>query len=82
MITRPHPQDVLIDDMSQSTQALRAWIDSVSDLLDRLEMREGAGSPNGVLKANKKTLYFNTAGAPGTYVYVNLDGLSSWAAIG
>lgn len=47
----------------------QGWIDSVTELLNSLEVLEGSGSPEGVVFASAKRFYFNTSGAPGTFLY-------------
>ncbi len=47
----------------------QGWIDSVTKLLNALELAQGEGSPEGVLFADAKKIYFNTTGATGTFFY-------------
>lgn len=68
-----------------AAQTMRAWMESVTQVVESLDMTEGAGSPDGVVFAKKKKLYFNTAGSVGTFVYLKTtdDNLSTgWVAIG
>lgn len=68
-----------------AAQTMRAWMESVTQALEVLDMSEGAGSPEGVVFAKKKKLYFNTAGSSGTFVYLKTtdDNLNTgWVAIG
>ncbi|HEX7762071.1 MAG TPA: hypothetical protein VF433_00445 [Cellvibrio sp.] len=59
-------------------------MDSITELVNLLEIADGNGSPEGVVEARKKKLYFNNTGAPGTRVYIKTtdSGNTGWAAIG
>jgi len=68
-----------------AAQTMRAWMESVTQVVESLDITEGAGSPEGVVFAKKKKLYFNTTGTTGTFVYFKTtdDNLGTgWVAIG
>lgn len=86
MITPPHRDSPIVDAAGVSTiTEMYPWITAVTELINFLDMAEGNGSPNGVLKAEKKKLYFNNSGSAGTLVYIKTTDSSSntgWIAIG
>lgn len=84
MINPPHRSDVVVNAEGRTEQTMRAWMDQVTELLNRLEMLEGDGDPETVVTANKKQLYFNNTGSAGTLVYVKSTdgGKTGWVAIG
>ena len=64
---------------------MRGWMESISTLVNFLELAEGAGSPESVVFAPKKKVYFNTTGAAGTLVYIKTTDetlATGWVAIG
>jgi hypothetical protein len=66
-------------------QTMRAWMETVTQMLESLDIAEGTGSPEGAIFAKQKKLYFNTSGAPGSFLYFKttnetLD--TGWVAIG
>lgn len=66
-------------------QTMQAWMLSVTEQLKLLEVVEGAGSPEGVLKSPKHKVYFNTSGSAGTFYYrktTNETLNTGWVAIG
>lgn len=89
MIVLPHTLDALVElgDSSGTMVAsleMRGWMEAVTALLNALDIAEGAGSPEGVLEAEQKKLYFNTAGGAGTWIYIKTttSGDTGWVAIG
>lgn len=48
----------------------QGWIDSVTELLNKLDPVKGSGSPEGVIFAVKGAIYFNNTGSSGTLMYV------------
>ncbi len=89
MIVLPHALDALVElgDSSGTMVAsleLRGWMEAVTALLNALDIAEGAGSPEGVLEAEQKKLYFNTSGGAGTWIYIKTttSGDTGWVAIG
>lgn len=86
MITPPHRDFPIVDSAGIPDAYLMApWMESISNLVSFLEIAEGNGSPEGVIFAEKKKLYFNNAGASGTLVYIKAtDGTlnTGWVAIG
>lgn len=68
-----------------AAQAMRAWMESVTQAIESIDMIEGAGSPEGAVFAGKKKRYYNTLGTSGTLVYVKTTDSSvntGWVAIG
>lgn len=86
MIIPPHRDYPIIDASGVPTIDLMApWMEAISNLVNFLEIAEGIGSPESVVFAERKKLYFNTTGAAGTLVYIkSTDGTLStgWVAIG
>lgn len=84
MITQPHRSESVVTIDRRTEQTMRAWIDSVTELLNFLDFAEGNGSPEGVVTANKKKIYFNNTGSAGTLVYIKTTdtGNTGWVAIG
>jgi hypothetical protein len=62
------------DDIAQDQ--FQGWIDSVTEILNRLEVINGNGSPEGVVFAAKGRIYFNNTGAAGTLMYVKNSDIS------
>jgi len=69
MITPPNQGQPIIDATGNMTQVFRAWTQGVS----RLDIRTGAGSPEGVVTAPIKTLYMDDAGTAGAILYIKRD---------
>ena len=86
MITPPHRDFPIVDASGIATQdAMRPWMDAVSDMVNALEIADGAGTPEGAVFADQKKLYFNTTGAPGTFIYIKTTDVTfdtGWVAIG
>lgn len=64
----------IVDSNGKPTQAFYQLINDLSGL----ELLDGEGSPEGILKAGKKTQYYDVNGAVGSILYVkttdaNLD---------
>lgn len=59
------PQNIIGKD-GQPTLQFRIWIEDVTDL----QIAEGSGSPEGVLKAMVNKLYKDTAGTASNIVYI------------
>jgi hypothetical protein len=71
MIIPPHRDYPIVDANSVATiDAMRPWMEAISEMVNFLEIAEGAGSPEGVVFAAQKKLYFNTTGAAGTFIYI------------
>lgn len=71
MITPPHRDFPIVDSSGVPTiDRMAPWMDEICNLVNFLEIAEGSGSPEGVIFAEKKKLYFNNAGASGTLVYI------------
>lgn len=69
MIIPPNQGQPIVDASGMMTQVFRAWSQGVS----RLEIVDGAGSPEGVVSARQKTLYMDTAGVAGAILYIKRD---------
>lgn len=84
MITPPHRDFAIVDQSGLPSNVMQGWIESVTALLNALGIQEGTGSPEGVVTANAKKLYFRTDGSPGTYLYFKTTDNSDtgWVAIG
>ena len=86
MIIPPHRDYPIVDGMGiPSIDQFAPWMEAISALVSFLEIAEGNGTPEGVLLAEKKKLYFNLTGAAGTLVYIkttNGDVNTGWVAIG
>lgn len=86
MIIPPHRDFPIVDANSVATiDAMRPWMEAISEMVNFLEISEGAGSPEGAVFAEKKKLYFNTSGSAGTFVYIKTtDGTlnTGWITIG
>jgi hypothetical protein len=81
-ISRDFP---IVKDNATASDQYQGWIDSVTNLLNALEVIEGAGSPEGVVYADKKKLYFNTTGGAGTLIYLKSTAKTlntGWVAVG
>jgi len=59
------PQNIIRED-GQPTLEFRIWIEDVTDL----QIAEGSGSPEGVLKARVNKLYKDTAGTANNILYI------------
>lgn len=84
MIIQPHRSEAVVTEDLRTQQTMRAWMDSITEMVNFLEIAEGNGSPEGVVEARKKKLYFNNTGSAGTFVYIKTTdtGDTGWVAIG
>jgi hypothetical protein len=81
----PHALFSIVRKDGIAEQTMRAWMQTITDEINFLQVTEGAGSPEGVLLAPKHKLYFNTSGAPGTFYYRKTTDETvntGWVAIG
>ena len=69
MIIPPNQGQPIVDKNGFMSQVFRAWTQGVS----RLEIKDGAGSPEGVVSAPQRTLYMDTAGTAGAILYIKRD---------
>lgn len=56
----------IVDKNGLPTPEMAAWMSLVSDL----DIREGSGSPEGVISARKNAIYKDTGGSAGSILYV------------
>lgn len=84
MIIPPYRDAPIVDQKGNASAEMQGWIEVVTNLLNAMEIQEGTGSPEGVITANTKKLYFNTSGSPGSYIYIKTTDNSNtgWVAIG
>lgn len=85
MIQQPGQDFPIVDKDGATIDQYQGWINSVTQLLNFLEIAEGNGSPEGVVTAKKKKLYFNLTGGAGTTVYIKTTNElvnTGWLAIG
>lgn len=86
MIIPPHRDYPIIDAAGVPTiDRMAPWMEAISNLVNFLDISEGNGSPESVVFAERKKLYFNLTGAAGTFVYIKTtDGTlnTGWVAIG
>lgn len=59
---------IVVDDGGRPTQNLQLF----SEQTAALDIVVGTGTPEGVIEARQKKLYMNTAGGPGTILYIKL----------
>jgi hypothetical protein len=81
----PHKIASLIRKDGIAEITMRAWMETVTEMLEALNIDEGDGSPEGVKFASKKKLYFNTTGSSGSFIYIKTtagDLNTGWVAIG
>jgi hypothetical protein len=69
MIIPPNQGQPIVDKFGMMSQVFRAWTQGVS----KLEILDGAGSPEGVVSARQRTLYMDTAGTAGAILYIKRD---------
>lgn len=69
MITPPNQGQPIADATGRMTQVFRTW----TQLVSRLEIVSGTGSPEGVVNAPQKTLYMDDAGTAGAILYIKRD---------
>jgi len=65
-IQPPSPSEPVLEDNLTMAQRFRAW----TQLVSRLGILEGSGSPDGVIKALPTKQYMDTAGGAGTILYI------------
>lgn len=71
MITTPHRDFPIVDAAGvPGIDRMAPWMEAITNLINFLEIAEGTGSPEGVVFADKKKIYFNLTGAAGTLVYI------------
>lgn len=81
----PHKSNSIVRNDGLADQAMRAWMETATQIIESMQIIEGSGSPEGVVFAQKHKEYFNTSGAPGSYYYrkttaSNLN--TGWVATG
>lgn len=86
MINPPHRDYPIVDSAGlQTIDQMQPWVLAITNLVNFLEIAEGDGSPEGVLLADKKKIYFNNTGSAGTLVYIKTTASNvntGWVAIG
>lgn len=86
MIIPPHRNFPIVDAAGiASVDGMQQWIEAITNLVNLLEILEGSGSPENVVFAAPKKIYYNNTGSAGTLLYVkttaeNLN--TGWVAIG
>ncbi len=65
------------------TQIMAEWMELASRILERLQVASGSGSPEGVLTATIDKFYRDTAGAPGSNLYIKTTdgGNTGWVLV-
>lgn len=51
-----------ISDDGIASDEFRGWMEEITKIVEGLQILEGNGDPNGVLKAKAKTIYFDNVG--------------------
>ncbi len=85
MIQQPSVDAEIANQNLLASDQFQGWMDSVTTLLNILEVLQGAGSPNGVVYADIGKTYYNTTGGAGTLLYVKTTAKTSnvgWIAYG
>ena len=85
MIQLPGKDFPIVDDDGVTIDQFQGWMNSITQLVNFLEIAEGSGSPEGVVFAKQKKLYFNLTGGAGTRVYIKTTNElinTGWLAIG
>jgi hypothetical protein len=60
MIQNPHRDFPIVTPQRLGENEFIGWIQSVTELLNKLEIQDGLVSPNGIVFAPKKKYYFDT----------------------
>lgn len=58
----PHLSNPIVDEKFVALNEMRGWMEEITKLVELLNIQEGSGDPNGVLKAKAKTIYFDNVG--------------------
>lgn len=69
MIVPPNQGQPIVDATGRMTQPYRSW----TQLVSRLDVLTGTGSPEGVVRAPTRTLYMDDAGTAGAILYIKRD---------
>lgn len=81
MIQNPNRDFPIADGRGIASDRFIGWIESVTTLLNALDVAEGTGSPEGVVFAAPKKLYFDTVGL-GVYFKTTATTLNTgWVAL-
>jgi len=64
----------IIDNTDRMTQRMYEYIEELTRQVNQNIIATGTGSPEGVLTATAGKLYMDSAGAPGTILYVKQTG--------
>ena len=65
------------------TQIMAEWMELASRILERLQVASGSGSPEGVVAAPIDKQYRDTAGVPGSILYIKTTdgGNTGWVLV-
>lgn len=85
MIVLPNKIASIVRNDGIAEREMLAWMQSITLAVNELETLEGNGSPEGVVFAKKKRLYYDNTGSSGSRLYIkttanNLD--TGWELIG
>lgn len=69
MTVPPSPLLPIVSDKGIMSQIFQSW----TQLVSRLFILTGSGSPEGVVSANVTRLYMDTAGTAGSILYIKRD---------
>ena len=73
-------QDDPIQESGLATDQMRGWMDSITDLVDFLEILEGSGTPEGSVTAARRKQYLDTVGNI-LYIKTTQTGNTGWVAL-
>jgi len=65
----PTPVRPIVDERAEMSQEFRNW----TQLVSKLSVAEGSGSPEGVIEAEPTKQYMDTAGTAGAILYIKRD---------
>jgi len=71
-----------VDSAGRPLQRVTEYFEAINRQVNANTILEGSGSPEGVLAADPKTLYMDTAGTAGNILYIKKTGTGNTGWIG
>lgn len=81
MIQNPNRDFPIANSQGVASDRFIGWIESVTNLLNALDVLEGAGSPEGVVSAATKKLYFDNVGLALYFKTTDITLNTGWVAL-
>lgn len=81
MIQNPNRDFPIANSQGVASDRFIGWIESVTTLLNALDVSEGAATPEGVVFAAQKKLYFDTVGSVLYFKTTDITLNTGWVAL-